>query len=125
MSTKSSLFLTNDNEHCYYECLNPHYDGENFVGYDIFLEIDKKNIKEINVDEDGILLNIPPGSEIYSLFQKMDVEHKPLETFPTKKELKNLLELARAEIKSCYSRLGISNSNVLEQINEVFYDKLG
>ncbi|MGE8535897.1 MAG: hypothetical protein ACN6OJ_15020 [Chryseobacterium sp.] len=36
MSTKSTLFLTKDNEHCYYECSSQHRDAEgNFTGYDI------------------------------------------------------------------------------------------
>lgn len=41
MSTKSSLFLTEDNEHCYYEL------DLNFISPSIILEIDKKNIKII------------------------------------------------------------------------------
>ena len=125
MSTKSSLFLTNDNEHCYYECLNAHYENEKFIGYDIFLEINKKNINEIDIDEDGVLLSLSPGSEIYSLIQRMDIEHKPREFFPTKKELIKILsdsleviETAKLEIKS---ETSYQMQMMINKIREVIY----
>ena len=126
MSTRSTMFLTRDNEHCYYECNSQHRDNEgNFIGYDIEFEIDKKNVSEFYEDEESYVLTIPPGSEIYTLMQRMDVEHPDPERFPTKKELFKALELARMEIKSCYSKLGYKTSNVLESIDEILMDKLG
>lgn len=87
MSTKSTLFLTRDNEHCYYETNSPHKNenGE-FIGYDIHLEIDAKNVFS-EKDEEGVYLIFQPGSEIYKLIQLMDIEHpKPVEQ-PTRSEL--------------------------------------
>lgn len=127
MSTRSTMFLTSDNEHCYYECSSQHRDNEGkFIGYDIHLEVDKKNLSHFECNEDeGVFMIIPPGSEIYTLIQRMDVEHPDPERFPTKKELFKALELARMEIKSCYSKLGYNTSNVLESIDEILMDKLG
>jgi len=67
MSTKSSLFLTNDNEHCYEECNSPiHKDGE-FLGYEICVEFDDKNATiETYTGGFSIYLN-DPESEIYKL----------------------------------------------------------
>lgn len=96
MSTKSTLFLTKDNEHCYYETNSSYNDAEGkHIGYDIELQFDKKNISEFYEDEDSYSLTIPPESEIYSLIEKMDIEHKPKEAFPTKQELINALEISK------------------------------
>jgi len=42
MSTKSTIFLTKDNEHCYFETLEPLYENGKFLGNTIYLEMDKK-----------------------------------------------------------------------------------
>lgn len=68
MSTKSSIFLTNDNEHCYEECNDRIYDeNKNFLGYEINLEIDLKHASYyIDSEHINICLN-DPNSEIYKL----------------------------------------------------------
>jgi len=76
MSSKSSLFLTADNEHCYEECNSPHYKDneckrESFEGYTIVLELSKKNIDIVTNDEDDLILEIKPGSELYKHILKM------------------------------------------------------
>ncbi|WBV60238.1 hypothetical protein PFY12_14515 [Chryseobacterium camelliae] len=98
MSTRSTLFLTSDNEHCYYECSSQHRDDEgNFIGYDIELEIDKKNVSNFYEDEEGYSITIPPGSEIYSLIERMDIEHpKPVEQ-PTRAELIRDLKIVKKQ----------------------------
>lgn len=72
MSTKSSLFLTKDDEHCYEETSEQKTDANGkFIGCNIYLEMDKKNI-EIDTDcDEYIILKIIPGSELYSLVQMM------------------------------------------------------
>ena len=76
MSSKGTLFLTNDNEHFYDECSEPHYTkepyiAENFIGYTIYLELDKSNINiELN-NETDLIISIKPGSELYDLMMKM------------------------------------------------------
>lgn len=71
MSTKSSLFLTQDNEHCYEECLNPHYENDKFIGYTIVLEMSKKNINICTNDDEDLVIEIDPGSELYELIKMM------------------------------------------------------
>lgn len=73
MSTKSTIFLTNDNEHCYKETSEPNYDGNNnFIGFTIIMEFDKKN--NINILEDcfsDLIIEIKPGSEIYNIIKSI------------------------------------------------------
>ena len=76
MSSKSSIFLTEDNEHCYYECNEPHYCKkpyipENFIGDTIVLEMSKKNIKVICNDNEDLIIEILPGSELYKMIERM------------------------------------------------------
>ena len=76
MSSKSTLFLTKDNEHCYEECNSPQFkdtpfEASNFIGYTIVIEISKKNVRIISNDDEDIILEIDPGSELYSLIKKM------------------------------------------------------
>ena len=72
MSTKSSLFLTSDNEHWYEETNEPHYNalGE-FIGYTIVMEFDKTNTKIVMDDNQDIMLEITPSTELYELIKKM------------------------------------------------------
>ena len=65
MSSKGSIFLTSDNEHCYEET-NEH-DGDRFR---IYLEIDPKNITEIDYDEEGLLVGIRGDSEMANQLRK-------------------------------------------------------
>ena len=63
MSTRSSIFLTNDNEHCYYEL------AEN--DEPIYLEMSKQNIEiEINDDNDFVV-RIKPNTELYKLISSI------------------------------------------------------
>ncbi len=76
MSSKSSLFLTNDNEHFYEECNEPHYkqkpyNASNFKGYTIVLEMAKKNIDIVCNDDEDLIIELKPGSELYDLMLKM------------------------------------------------------
>lgn len=72
MSTKSSLFLTKDDEHCYEETSEPKYNADGkFLGNTIYLEMDKRNM-EVDTDcDEYIILKIPPGSELYDLVRMM------------------------------------------------------
>lgn len=74
MSTKSTLFLTEDNEHCYEDCAMPHYEGDDlgkFKGYTIVLEMAKKNIRIIYNDDEDLIIEIDPGSELYNLIRRI------------------------------------------------------
>lgn len=72
MSSKSSLFLTRDNEHCYEDCNQPFTNNEgDYIGDTITLEMSKKNIRIICNDEDDLIMEIDPGSELYDLIKMM------------------------------------------------------
>lgn len=71
MSSKSSLFLTRDNEHCYEECNEPHYKDDKFNGYTIVLEMSKRNISILCDDDEDLIIEIKPGSELYNHILKM------------------------------------------------------
>jgi len=62
MSTKSTVILTEDNEHIYYE--------GNDMSY--VMEFDKKNIDIlINDDIDGLVISIKEGSDLYKQLKKL------------------------------------------------------
>ena len=70
MSSKSSLFLTGDNEHCYEECNEQHYE-DGLYSNTIYLEMLKKNI-DFWEDDEYIVIKIEPGSELYNMIQRMN-----------------------------------------------------
>lgn len=67
MSTKHSIFLTKDNEHCYLEMNEPFYEDSKFIGYTMVLEISKENVKIEHNGEDALVLEIHPNSELHKL----------------------------------------------------------
>ena len=67
MSTKGTIFLTNDNEHCYDE--TSEYDNDKFR---VYLEIDKSNITSISLDNiDGLIVGIKGDSELAKELRKI------------------------------------------------------
>jgi len=83
MSTKSSIFLTEDNEHCYYELNNPVSNGREFEGYEIVIELDRKHV-EITQDQWDVFVTLKdPNSQIYKLIQLL--KDKESEIYQTKK----------------------------------------
>ncbi len=71
MSTKSSIFLTKDNEHCYTESSEPVFDGEKFLGDTIYLEMSKENLSFIQDDSQDLIVGIRPGCELYELIKSI------------------------------------------------------
>lgn len=68
MSTKSTIFLTNDNEHCYSDCSLENYDKDKkYIGDSIILEMSKKNVDLIYNDHEDIIVEIKPGNELYEI----------------------------------------------------------
>ena len=71
MSTKSSLILTNDNEHWYEETNEPRYKDGKFEGFDIEIEIDNKNLIEYNLDRDeGMFITIKGDSHLAKILHQ-------------------------------------------------------
>jgi hypothetical protein len=65
MSTKSTIFLTNDNEHCYSEGSEPNFKDGKFIGNSIVMELDKSNI-DIHEDKESVIITFKnPSSDIY------------------------------------------------------------
>lgn len=71
MSNKSSLFLTKDNEHCYTDCSEPNFKDGKHIGDTITLEMSKSNISIVANDNDDLIIEIKPGSELYELIKMM------------------------------------------------------
>ncbi|MCP4392783.1 MAG: hypothetical protein GY804_00680 [Alphaproteobacteria bacterium] len=61
MSTKSSIFLTKDNEHWYYE----HTDDS------ITIEIDRENIQCDCSDSNDVLLEIKKGCDLWNYLSQL------------------------------------------------------
>ena len=59
MSTKATIFLTEDNEHCYEEVIDD----------TIIMEFSKDNIKIICDDDLDLIIEIKKGSELYKLIK--------------------------------------------------------
>ena len=74
MSTKSTIFLTNDaNEHCYFDCAGQHISRKTGQVHDeITIEFSKKNIiVEGDDDEDLIITITNVDSELYKIFEQL------------------------------------------------------
>ena len=70
MSTKSSIILTNDNEHWYTDMLEPLAD--NPYRYAITLEFSKRNVRvDLNDDKDIVITVTNPDCEIYKIFSEL------------------------------------------------------
>ena len=71
MSSITTIKLTNDNEHIYFDCSNE-FTSENIKhGQEITFEFAKKNIRiDIN-DEDELCFSLDKGSEIFEYFYKL------------------------------------------------------
>ena len=74
MSSKSTIFLTKDNEHCYEECNSPEFVNDIFIGNAIIFEISKKNIDILCNDTDDLILEIKPGSELYNIIKNIKLK---------------------------------------------------
>lgn len=66
MSTKSTIFLTRDNEHFYKECLDD----------SIVMEFSKNNINILINDTDDLVIEIKPGTELHHIL-KTNLNKKP------------------------------------------------
>jgi hypothetical protein len=65
MSTRSTLILTNDNEHWYKETNSPRYDDQDkFIGWDVEIDINDKNIMWHDEDDGSTSITIKGGSQI-------------------------------------------------------------
>ena len=73
MSTKSTILLTDDNEHWYNDGSEP-LTGVNEKPYKdvITMEFSKKNIRiDLNDDEDLVISIVNPNCEIYDILSKL------------------------------------------------------
>jgi hypothetical protein len=105
MSTKSSIFLTKDNEHCYFESSDPLIENGKWAGDTIYLEFDKKNAQIVIEDETDIIIKIKPKTEIHSIFS--DLGKGPL--YEVQKLLKDLI---------LWEQTNHIDSELLERINK-------
>ena len=70
MSTKSTIILTNDNEHWYTDCSEPLAD--NPYRDAITLEFSKRNVRVESNDKEDIVITVTnPDSEIYKVLSDL------------------------------------------------------
>lgn len=73
MSSKGTLFLTNDyNEHCYTDCSEYYKNDQGGVSDSITIEFSKENIRvDANDNEDLVITITNVNSEIYKIFEQI------------------------------------------------------
>ena len=70
MSSRCSLILTDDNEHWYEETNSPRHDDNNkFIGWDIEIEINDKNIIDSDNEFGSTTLTIKGGSQLAKIIR--------------------------------------------------------
>lgn len=76
MSTKSTILLTNDNEHWYNDCSEPLTGIDEKPHKDVItLEFSKRNIRiDLNDSEDLVISIVNPNCEIYDILSKLAKE---------------------------------------------------
>jgi len=62
MSTKSTILLSNDNEHWYHDCSDD----------SIVLEFDKKNFTVLIDDADDFVIEVPNGRDLWEEIMKLN-----------------------------------------------------
>ena len=70
MSTKSTILLTSENEHIYFDCSNRFETADETEAQEINFEFSKKNITLFEDDED-LLFCLDKDSEAYRFFSKI------------------------------------------------------
>lgn len=80
MSSKSSYFLTDRNEHAFSDCLEPVEDSSGqWVGDAITLEFSKRNIRIEQNDEQDLIITLNWDSELFRTFKlALDMVSKEL-----------------------------------------------
>lgn len=72
MSTKSTIFLTDDNEHCYNDSVNECRDNDGNWVSPITLELSKKNIDIICNDREDLVIEITNvNSNLFKIFNNI------------------------------------------------------
>ena len=113
MSTKSTIFLTNDkNEHCYNECSEAHYIDDKFIGFTINLEIDKDSF--LSADENLYNFEFNPETDMYNVLNAISYlpEIKMLLSEIIKYEETNFIESDLLKKINKYN-------NILENITDI------
>ena len=74
MSSRNTIFLTNDNEHAFFDCSEPLGETQESTYNDaLTIEFSKQNIRiDLNDEDDLIITIINPNSEIYKIFRNLD-----------------------------------------------------
>ena len=71
MSTKSTIFLTDDNIHWYEDCSEPNFDAnDKFIGDSIILEFDTSFAK-ISQYGSEIFITLKPGCDLYNKIKQL------------------------------------------------------
>ena len=72
MSSKSTLFLTKDNEHAYHDCSEPFEDKKGERKEALTIEFSKSNIRiDLNDQDDLIITIVNVDSDLYKIMSKL------------------------------------------------------
>ena len=72
MSSKSTIFLTSDEEHCYFDCSEAMTDQQGERKDAITIEFSKDNIRvDCNDTYDLVVTIINPDSDLYKIFENL------------------------------------------------------
>ena len=74
MSSRNTIFLTDDNEHAFFDCSEPLGETQNSTYNDaLTIEFDKQNIRiDLNDKEDLVITITNPNSDLYKIFRNLD-----------------------------------------------------
>ena len=74
MSTKTTIFLTEDDDHVYSDCSEPITKNGKYIGDAIILELSSKHTELINYNDDHLTIRLNnPESELYKKFYNKEI----------------------------------------------------
>lgn len=71
MSSKSTIFTTDDNEHWYLDCSEPNFKNKEYIGDSLTLEFSKENIEVLINNEEDLVIEVKAGSNLYNIIKDM------------------------------------------------------
>ena len=124
MSSKNTIFLTNDhNEHCYFDCSEQSEDYTGVIQDVITIEFSKENIRlDSNNDSELVLTITNVDSEIHKVFSKVtEKESTEGVDYLTKIYEEMRLKYVELQKENEYNLLKLKNANkTLEAVKKAF-----
>lgn len=72
MSSRTTIFLTSDNEHAFFDCSEPLKNDQNRYTDALTIEFSKQNIRIERNDSNDLIITITnANSDLYKIFEKL------------------------------------------------------